>query len=116
MGGGASSIMVAPEGGVMSGSASEKAGVVRQPVQRNRQRIFEKGGDGEGLDIDNLLHGDHIDETTRKVLIDALGGFYFLQGGNSQESKLDMFLRAMQKEECEEGNLLIQEGEPGSKL
>ena len=118
MGGGASSIM-------MSGSPrADGAASNEQAVDANnaalerrlrRQRIFEKGEANPELDINELLHGDHIDESTRKVLIDALGGFYFLQGGG-KDSKVDMLLRAMQKEEIEAGELLIQEGEPGSKL
>jgi hypothetical protein len=40
--------------------------------------------------------------------MDALGGFYFLSGG-TKDPKMDLLLRAMQKEEFEEGYLLINE-------
>ena len=81
-----------------------------------RQRIFEKGEEANAdLDINDLLHGDAIDDETRKILVEALSGFYFLQGG-TKDSKVDMVLRAMQREEFDAGVLLIQEGEPGSKL
>ena len=119
MGGGASSIMMSGSPRADGGAANEQAADAQNAAlerRLRRQRIFEKGeANPEELDINALLLGDHIDESTRKVLIDALGGFYFLQGGG-KDSKLDMLLRAMQKEEIEAGELLIQEGEPGSKL
>ena len=84
--------------------------------RQRRQRIFEKGEEANPeVDINELLQGDHIDEPTRKILVEALGGFYFLQGG-TKDSKVDMLLRAMQKEDFDAGVLLIQEGEAGSKL
>lgn len=73
-----------------------------------RQRIFEKGEISVEFDINSLLDGDHIDDSTRKNLMDALGGFYFLSGG-TKDPKMDLLLRAMQKEEFEEGYLLINE-------
>ena len=83
--------------------------------RERRQRIFEKGEEGNAeLDINALLQGNQvIDEDTRKLLVEALGGFYFLQGG-TKDSKVEMLLKAMQREEIPEGVLLIQEGEPGS--
>ena len=85
--------------------------------RERRQRIFEKGEEGNAeLDINALLQGNQvIDEDTRKLLVEALGGFYFLQGG-TKDSKVEMLLKAMQRDEIPEGVLLIQEGEPGSKL
>ena len=118
MGGGASSIMMSGSPRIDGAASNEQAVDANNAAlerRLRRQRIFEKGEDNPELDINELLHGDHIDESTRKVLIDALGGFYFLQGGG-KDSKVDMLLRAMQKEEIEAGELLIQEGEPGSKL
>ena len=123
MGGGASSIMMANsprEGGdlVVANEQANDASNAALDRRLRRQRIFEKGEEANAeIDINELLRGDYIDENTRQVLIDALGGFYFLQGG-AKDSKVDtdMLLRAMQKEEFEAGSLLIQEGEPGSKL
>lgn len=85
--------------------------VARTTMERRirRQRIFEKGEDDSvEFDINSLLSGDHIEESTRKNLMDALGGFYFLSGG-TKDPKMDLLLRAMQKEEFEEGFLLINE-------
>lgn len=73
-----------------------------------RQRIFEKGEDCVEFDINSLLDGAYIDDATRRNLMDALGGFYFLSGG-TKDPKMDLLLRAMQKEEFEEGYLLINE-------
>ena len=87
------------------------AAVSRTTMERRtrRPRIFVKGEDDTSeFDINSLLSGDHIDEPTRKNLIDALGGFYFLAGG-TKDPKMDLLLRAMQREEFEEGFLLINE-------
>jgi hypothetical protein len=76
-----------------------------------RERIFEKVNDSLGDDVSSLstvLHGDYIDDITRQNLADALGGFYFLSGGK-MDPKMDLLLCAMQKEEFEEGFLLINE-------
>ena len=58
--------------------------------------------------MNTLLDGDYIDDVTRKNLMDALSGFYFLSGG-TKDPKMDLLLGAMQKEEFEEGFLLINE-------
>ena len=125
MGGGASSIMMnSPRdskngaGGNLENGTNDQmndAGNAALDRRLRRQRIFEKGEANPELDLSTLLDGDHIDENTRKTLLDALGGFYFLQGG-TKDPKMDMLLRAMQREEFEAGVLLITEGEPGSKL
>ena len=121
MGGGASTIMmnspreVTASQRVAGGADQTDAGTAALDRRLRRQRIFEKGEANPELDINALLDGEYIDEATRKTLIDALGGFYFLRGG-TKDPKMDMLLRAMQKEEFEEGFLLITEGEPGSKL
>ena len=121
MGGGASTIMMNSQ---RDGSASQRtvtgdqildAGTAFLDRRLRRQRIFEKGEANPELDINALLDGEYIDDATRKTLVDALGGFYFLRGG-TKDPKMDMLLRAMQKEEFAEGFLLITEGEPGSKL
>ena len=41
-------------------------------------------------------------------MLEALSGFYFLSGGK-KDPKMDLLLRAMQKEEFDEGYLLINE-------
>jgi CRP-like cAMP-binding protein len=116
MGGGASTIMMnSPREGMVSEVNNVDAGTVALDRRLRRQRIFEKGEANPELDINVLLDGEYIDEATRKTLIDALGGFYFLRGG-TKDPKMDMLLRAMQKEVFEDGFLLINEGEPGSKL
>jgi CRP-like cAMP-binding protein len=117
MGGGASTIMMnSPREGMISEvNNANDAGTAALDRRLRRQRIFEKGEANPELDINVLLDGEYIDEATRKTLIDALGGFYFLRGG-TKDPKMDMLLRAMQKEVFEEGFLLINEGEPGSKL
>jgi Cyclic nucleotide-binding domain len=121
MGGGASTIMMNSQ---RDGTASQQtvngdqildAGTAFLDRRLRRQRIFEKGEANPELDINALLDGEYIDDATRKTLVDALGGFYFLRGG-TKDPKMDMLLRAMQKEEFSEGFLLITEGEPGSKL
>ena len=121
MGGGASTIMMnSPRDGTASQRAANgdhnlDAGTAALERRLRRQRIFEKGEANPELDINALLDGEYIDDATRKTLIDALGGFYFLRGG-TKDPKMDMLLRAMQKEEFAEGFLLITEGEPGSRL
>ena len=121
MGGGASTIMMnsprecSASQRTANGDNHLDSGTAALDRRLRRQRIFEMGEANPELDINALLDGDYIDEATRKTLIDALGGFYFLSGG-TKDPKMDMLLRAMQKEEFAEGFLLITEGEPGSKL
>ena len=90
----------------VSDNSTERGKIDRRSRQ---QRIFEKSDENDpGVDVGTLLHGDYIDEVTRKNLMDALSGFYFLSGGK-MDPKMDLLLRAMQKEEFEAGYLLIRE-------
>ena len=93
---------------VAASSVFEEAQKTKLDRRSRRQRIFEKGDSMADLDVKTLLHGDYIDEVTRKNLMDALSWFYFLSGGE-KDPKMDLLLRAMQKEEFEEGYLLINE-------
>jgi cGMP-dependent protein kinase len=84
-----------------------------------RQRIFDK------VSLDNLA-GDAantknvvVDEATRELLSNAFSGFYFLQSNSSDSKtneKLEIVMRAMEKEEIDENVRLITEGESGDRL
>lgn len=76
--------------------------------RRRRKRIFEKVDNSVEFDFSSLLCEDHIDEPARSFLKDALSEFDFLSGG-IKDPKMDLLLRALQKEVLDEGFLLINE-------
>jgi len=82
-----------------------------------RQRIFDVQETSYDLNIETLLHGDVMDDATKTFLSHSLKDFFFLQSsGDDIQTKMDLILRGMKKEEKEAGNLLITEGESGTKL
>jgi cGMP-dependent protein kinase 1 len=85
-----------------------------------RVPIFEKANVELGkADIVEMLRSD-IDSTmdldTKELLIDALGGFFFLEEEEGDGLRMDLFLRAMKKETESRGTFIMKEGEPGAKL
>jgi hypothetical protein len=85
-----------------------------------RVPIFEKANVELGkADIVEMLRSD-IDSTmdldTKELLIDALGGFFFLEEEEGDGLRMDLFLRAMKKETETRGTFIMKEGEPGAKL
>ena len=76
--------------------------------RRRRKRIFEKVDNSFEFDFSSLPCEDHIDEPARSYLKDAFSEFDFLSGG-IKDVKMDLILRALQKEVLDEGFLLINE-------
>ena len=84
--------------------------VIRTTLNRRsrRKRIYEKVDTTVEFDFNSLLGEDHIDEPARSFLKDALSGFDFLSGG-IKDPKMNLLLRALQREELDDGYLLISE-------
>ena len=84
--------------------------VIRTTFKRRsrRKRIYEKVDASVEFDSNSLLGEDYIDEPARSFLKDALSGFDFLSGG-LKDPKMDLLLRALQKEVLDKGHLLINE-------
>jgi len=97
---------------------SEMAGVsVSRKTTRNQKRVFEPQPSNLHVDINELLDGDEVDETARKLIVHALSGFFFLQSSEEEANpKMDMLIRGMKKEIMVKGKSLITEGESGDKL
>lgn len=96
-----------------------------QPVSVNHEAvrrvpIFEKAQQElKRADMVNLLQSDvdsSMDITIKDLLIDALGGFFFLEDEEEDSLRMDLLLRAMRKESEEAGTFIMREGEAGSKL
>ena len=92
---------------------SDGEAVRRVPIFEQAQKELEKA------DIVNLLQSEidmSMDVTIKDLLIDALGGFFFLEGEEEDSLRMDLLLRAMRKESEEAGTFIMREGETGSKL
>lgn len=122
--GSASSIQLTPQGSAIIEESEfsdtkpmkKDYGSVRRN-QKINHRIFDRQETNEDMDINSLLDGDYVDDATRTILIGALKGFFFLQGTAEEiNPKMDLLIRGMKKEEFPAGELLINEGESGSKL
>lgn len=101
---------IVQNGEVLDVSASRK-------ILRNEKRIFERQPSNINVDISSLLNGDEVDDNARKLIINALSGFFFLQSSPEEMNpKMDLLLRGMKREVIDEGCTLITEGESGSKL
>lgn len=86
-------------------------------ILRNEKRIFERQPSNINVDISSLLNGDEVDENARKLIVNALSGFFFLQSSSEEVNpKTDLLIRGMKREQVGEGHTLITEGESGSKL
>jgi len=85
-----------------------------------RVPIFEKANIELGkADMAVMLQSDidaSMNESTKELLIDALGGFFFLEEEEGDGLRMDLFLRAMKKESESRGTFIMKEGEPGAKL
>jgi cGMP-dependent protein kinase 1 len=85
-----------------------------------RVPIFEKANLELGkADMVEMLRNDidsSMDEDTKELLIDALGGFFFLEEEEGDGLRMDLFLRAMKKETESRGTFIMKEGDPGAKL
>lgn len=89
----------------------------RKIKNKTRQRIFDVQENSYDLNIESLLNGDSMDETTRNFLMNSLKDFFFLQSSADDiQTKMDLLLRGMKKEEKAADELLIIEGESGTKL
>jgi CRP-like cAMP-binding protein len=115
--GSGSSVQLSPRGEhiIQDGHAMEITGSRKN--FRNEKRIFERQPSNFNVDITALLDGDVVDENSRKLIVNALSGFFFLQSNENDENpKMDLLIRGMKREEVAEGVALITEGESGSKL
>ena len=70
----------------------------------------------EGGDLKTVLDNKDCDPETQQLLMIALSGFFFLEQDSRDNSKVDMMLKAMEREELAQGTTIITEGESGSKL
>ena len=84
--------------------------VIRTTLKRRsrRKRIYEKVDTSVEFDFNSLFGEDCIDEPARSFLKDALSGFDLLSGG-IKDPKMNLLLRALQKEVLDEGHVLINE-------
>lgn len=120
--GAASTIMLNPTNGTTPDVVEEdvedaKSVQSKKPKNKLRQRIFDVQEASYDLDIESLLNGDSMDDATRSFLSHSFKDFFFLQSsGDEIQNKMDLILRGMKKEEKEAGELLITEGESGTKL
>jgi tRNA A-37 threonylcarbamoyl transferase component Bud32 len=114
MGGGSSTPTPKPAEIYASPTVSIKHEAVR------RVPIFEKAQQElKRADMVNLLQSEvdsSMDMTIKDLLIDALGGFFFLEGEEEDSLRMDLLLRAMRKESEDAGTFIMREGEAGSKL
>jgi cGMP-dependent protein kinase len=108
MGAGAASGMNSPrntQGGSIAGDDKKPA---------RRLQIFAEAV--EGGDLKTVLDKKQCDPETQQLLMMALSGFFFLEQDSRDNSKVDMMLSLMEKEELSQGLTIITEGESGSKL
>ena len=70
----------------------------------------------EGGDLKTVLDTNVCDPETQQLLMIALSGFFFLEQDSRDNSKVDMMLSSMEREELTQGSTIITEGESGSKL
>jgi len=85
-----------------------------------RVPIFEKANEElDKTEFVNMLKADvdsTMDESTKELLSDALGGFFFLEDEEEDGLRMDLLLRAMKHEAEQCGTYIMKEGEAGSKL
>jgi cGMP-dependent protein kinase len=100
-------------------NASEEIVPVTKAINtRNRPVLFEISDNKKKLEDFEVSSRDDISPATRKILSDALSGFYFLQSSNSDDisSKVELLYRAMIQEDTKANSPLMTEGENGTKL
>lgn len=86
--------------------------------RRKNKQVFERTVTVDDFTLDEVPEEVDIDDVTRKLLTNAMEGFFFLQSDENGESseKINLLIRAMEKEEFPQNYCLITEGESGSKL
>jgi CRP-like cAMP-binding protein len=104
------------------GYASNTSDHKRNGKSNNNKRLNKQIFDlpqNEDTNVEEIMTSSSQmpDESTMKIISGALSGFFFLQSeGEDLNSKTNMLIRGMEREEVKEGYLLIIEGESGSKL
>ena len=86
-----------------------------------RKGLFQKSGQGDldlDLDIESVLllnknEVSAMEPETEEMIKNCMKGFFFT---DDAFSKMEMFLKAMQKEVMNIGDVVISEGESGKKL
>jgi len=86
--------------------------------------MYEAASTGKDSMVEDLLRSESaapsnkgMSEATKQVLLDAIGGFFFFDADDAEnDTHINLFMKALERETCPRGAYVMKEGEDGDKL
>ena len=94
----------------------------KRAAHKRRGNLYEAASTEKDEKVEDLMKAEtsvssEMSDSTRQILLDAIGGFFFLdsEDGESQ-THIDLFMKALERENHVKGDFVMKEGENGDKL
>lgn len=120
MGAGASTL----EGNAAYNPPTAAAGRSKKGGHKHNRRgnLYEAASTEKDAKVQDMLNSDtsvssEMSEATRQILLDAIGGFFFLDSDDGEsQTHIDLFMKALEREFHNKDDYVMKEGEDGDKL
>ena len=94
----------------------------RSGAKQRRQNLYEAASTEKDAKVEDMLKSDtaastDMNEATKQILLDAIGGFFFLDSDDGEsQTHIDLFMKALERKECVKDDFVMKEGEDGDRL
>ena len=95
----------------------------RSGAKHRRENLYEVASTEKDAKVEDMLKSDtsasstEMNEATKQILLDAIGGFFFLDSDDGEsQTHIDLFMKALERECCVKDDFVMKEGENGDKL
>lgn len=94
----------------------------RSGAKHRRGNLYEAASTEKDAKVEDMLKSDssvstEMNEDTRQILLDAIGGFFFLDSDDGEsQTHIDLFMKALERKCSVNGDYVMKEGEDGDKL
>lgn len=94
----------------------------KSSAKHRRGNLYEAESTEKDAKVEDMLKSDisvstEMNETTKSILLDAIGGFFLLDSDDGEsQTHIDLFMKALERECCTKGDFVMREGEDGDKL
>lgn len=91
-------------------------------AKHRRENLYEVASTEKDAKVEDLLKSDtsastEMNEATKQILLDAIGGFFFLDSDDGEsQTHIDLFMKALERECHVKDDYVMKEGEDGDKL
>lgn len=94
----------------------------RSGAKHRRGNLYEAASTEKDAKVEDLLKSDvsvssEMNEATKQILLDAIGGFFFLDSDDGEsQTHIDLFMKALERQMCVKDDYVMKEGEDGDRL